>query len=49
MKLTKNDIDKMAKKMSDNLLCIAGLTNAKKVVAQVKRNLNAEYKRRKNL
>lgn len=49
MKLTKNDIDNMAKKMSDNLLCTAGLANAKRIVVQVKKNLAAEFKRRKNL
>lgn len=49
MKLSKNDIDNMAKKLSDKLLCSAGLANAKRIVVQVKKNLAAEYKRRKNL
>ncbi len=49
MKLSKVDIDNMAKTLSDKLLCSAGLANAKRIVAQVKKNLAAEYKRRKNL
>lgn len=49
MKLSKKDIDTMAEKLTDKLLCTAGLKNAKKIVAQVKRNLKAEYLRRKNL
>jgi len=49
MKLTKKDIDTMAEKLTDKLLCTAGLKNAKKIVAQVKRNLKAEYLRRENL
>ena len=49
MKLSKADIDHKAKKVSDDLLCCAGLKNAKKIAIQVKRNLLAEDKRRKNL
>ncbi len=49
MKLSKNDIDRMARELTDNLLRSPGLKDAKKVVNQVKKNLAAEYKRRKNL
>ncbi len=49
MKLSKVDIDNMAKALTDKLLANAGLTNAKRIVVQVKKNLAAEYKRRKNL
>ena len=49
MKLSKKDIENMAKALSDKLLCSAGLKNGKKIAAQVKRNLAAESKRRKNL
>jgi len=49
MKLTKNDLDRMAKALSDRLLCTAGLKNAKKIAAQVRRNLLAEDRRRKDL
>lgn len=49
MKLSKNNLDNMAKQISDNLLCTAGLKNAKKIAAQVKRNLLVEDKRRKDL
>jgi Holliday junction resolvase RusA-like endonuclease len=49
MKLSKVDIDNMAKALSDKLLCSVGLKNAKKIAAQVKRNLLVETKRRKNL
>lgn len=49
MKLSKVDIDKMAEKLSDKLLCTAGLANAKRIIAQAKKNLMAEYKRRKKL
>jgi len=49
MKLSKVDIDKMAEKLTAQLLCTAGLKNAKKIVAKVKKDLAAEYKRRKNL
>ena len=49
MKLSKKNIDNMAKVLSDKLLCTAGLKNGKKIAAQVKRNLLAEGKRRKEL
>lgn len=49
MKLSKVDIDKMAEKLADKLLCTAGLVNAKRIIAQAKKNLMVEYKRRKNL
>ena len=49
MKLSKVNIDQMAEKLADQLLCTAGLANAKKIVAKVKKNLAAEYRRRKNL
>ena len=49
MKLSKIQIEKMAKRISDDLLCCAGLKNAKKIVGEVKRNLLAEDKRRQKL
>ena len=49
MKLSRVDIDNMAKALADKLLCNAGLANAKRIIVQVKKNLMAEYKRRKNL
>jgi len=49
MKLSKKDIDRMAESMADRLLCTVGLKNAKKIAAQVKRNLLAEDKRRKDM
>jgi len=49
MKLTKNNIDQMAEKLANQLLCTAGLSNAKKIVAKIKKNLATEYKRRKTL
>ena len=49
MKLSKVDIDNMAKTLADKLLCSVGLSDAKRIVVQVKKNLAAEYKRRKNL
>jgi len=49
MKLSKKNIDAMAENITRNLLCTAGLKNAKKIVMQVKRNLKAEDLRRKNL
>lgn len=49
MRLSKKDIEIMAKTLSDRLLANAGLKNAKKIAAQVKRNLLAESTRRKNL
>lgn len=49
MKLTKNDLDRMARALTDKLLCTVGLKNAKKIAGQVKRNLLVEDKRRKDL
>lgn len=49
MKLSKVDIGNMAKALSDKLLCSVGLRDAKRVAAQVKKNLAIEDKRRKNL
>ena len=47
MKLTKNDLDRMAEKITFNLICTAGLKNAKKIAMQIKRNLRAEEEKRK--
>ena len=47
MKLTKNDLDRMAEKITFNLICTAGLKNAKKIARQIKRNLKAEEEKRK--
>ena len=49
MKLSTKDIDNMAKVLTDKLLASPGLKDAKRIVSQVKKNLVAEYKRRKNL
>lgn len=49
MKLSKVDIEFMAKALTDKLLANAGLANAKRIIIKVKKNLVAEYKRRKNL
>ncbi len=49
MKLSKVNIDKMAKALSDRLLMGEGLINAKKIINQVKKNLLAENTRRKKL
>ena len=49
MKLSKKDIENMAKALSDKLLCSVGLKDAKKIAAQVKRNLRRESKRREAL
>jgi Holliday junction resolvase RusA-like endonuclease len=49
MKLSKVDIDNMAKALSDKLLCSVGLKDAKRIAAQVKRNLRTEDKRREAL
>jgi len=49
MKLTKVNLDNMAEKLTEQLLCTAGLANAKKIVAKIKKNLATEYKRRKTL
>ena len=47
MKLSKVDLDRMAEKITFNLLCTAGLKNAKKIIKQVKRNLKTEEDKRK--
>lgn len=49
MKLSTKDLDIMAKKEADKLLCVAGLKNAKKIATKVKRILLVEDKRRKLL
>ena len=49
MKLSKISIDKIAKTMSNSLLCSVGLKDAKKIAAQIKRNLLAEDERRRDL
>ncbi len=49
VKLTKKILDDMAETLSDRLLCSVGLRQAKKVAGQIKRNLLAEDKRRKDL
>ena len=49
MKLSKVDIDNMARALTDKLLGSPGLKDAKRIINQVKRNLVAETKRRKNL
>lgn len=49
MILTKNNLDKIADKITRDLLCDPGLKYAKRVVTAVKKNLTAETKRRKNL
>ena len=49
MKMSKADMNHKAKKVSDDLLCCAGLKNAKKIAILVKKNLLAEQRRRKAL
>ncbi len=49
MKLSTFSVDHIAKSIADQLLCTVGLTKAKKIAGQVKRNLLAEDKRRKPL
>lgn len=49
MKYSKKQIDEAIKKLTDSLISTYGLRNAKKIVAEVKRNYAAETKRRKNL
>lgn len=49
VKLSKVDIDNLAKALTDKLLANPGLRDAKKLVVRVKKNLVVEYKRRKNL
>lgn len=47
MKLTLHDINRIAGKISTDLICTCGLKHAKKVAAQIKRNLLAEEHKRK--
>ncbi len=49
MILTKNNLDKIADKITRDLLCDPGLKYAIRVVMQIKKNLQAEKQRRKNL
>ena len=49
MKLSKVDIDKRIESLTAKLLCDPGLKYAKRIIAGVKKNLMAEYKRRQNL
>lgn len=49
MILSKNNLDKIAAKITRDLLCDPGLKYAIRVVAAVKKNLQVEKKRRKNL
>lgn len=49
MKLSKVNIDNMARALTDKLLVCPGLRDAKRIIVQVKKNLVAEYRRRKNL
>ena len=49
MILTKKNLDKIADKLTRDLLCDPGLKYAIKVVNAIKKNLQAEKKRRKNL
>lgn len=49
MKISKIAMEDKAKRITDNLLCWCGLVKAKQIVIMVKKNLTAEYKRRKKL
>lgn len=49
MILTKNNLDKIADKVTKDLLCNPGLKYAIRVVTAIKKNLQAEKRRRKNL
>lgn len=49
MKISQKQIDTRIEQLTRGLLCEYGLRVAKKIVAQVKKNLAAEYRRRKNL
>lgn len=49
MKMSAFSIDNIAKSIADQLLCTVGLQKAKKIAGQVKRNLLAEDRRRKEL
>lgn len=49
MILTKKNLDKIADKITIDLLCDPGLKYAIRVATTVKKNLQAEKKRRKTL
>ena len=49
MKLSKVNIDNMARALTNKLLGNPGLRDAKRIIVQVKKNLTAEYKRRKSM
>lgn len=49
MKLSKVDIDNMVRALTDKLLANPGLRDAKRIIVRVKKNLVAEYTRRKKL
>lgn len=49
MKISKIELENKAKRISDNLLCWAGLKKAKQIATMVKRNLVMESDRRKKL
>lgn len=49
MKRSRKEIDGKIKAVTVDLLCWAGLKNAKKIVLAVRRNLKAEENRRKEL
>ena len=49
MKWSKNHIDQKIDRLTADLLAEYGLRIAKRIISQVKRNLAAEQKRRKNL
>ena len=47
MKLTREDLKHKASKITFDLICTAGLKNAKKISMQIRRNLKAEEKKQK--
>lgn len=49
MKIAKRELENKARRITDNLLCWAGLINAKKIAAMVKKNLIVEYQRRQKI
>jgi len=49
MKRSKKEIENKIKAITIDLLCWAGLKNAKKIVVAVRRNLKVEEIRRKEL
>ena len=49
MKRSKKEIETKIKSVTTDLLCWAGLKNAKKIVLAVRRNLREEENRRKEL